>query len=1101
MNSFIRSGISDFTHLLCFIILPLIGMSQVPYPPDSVYAEILGPDSALYVSWQTSDSTVIDPAAFNVYRLSDFDPEGVPSSGTQTFLLSQNSLFCFDPEWPDLSPGWYAYGIEAVYNNGMVSEMAVSNIVGHDLFCSLNITVSLETGEPAGMIHAELSGRDYPYEKYFSKDSAMVLFDSVLRGHYLVGAYHTGFDTSYLQNVLIYSDTMVNLLLGQRKRPVYDLEVDSVSLIATWSPPSLVALYEDFESGPFPPAGWETYSADDWEGWFRTSDGSSAGFAIPPGDGYYACSNDDMWGMAGTAMSAHDGCCDYLITPPLDLTESPYYQLDFSTYYTGALGQLAYVEYSSDYGVTWEVLTQLTISNIWHDIHTSLEDFSGENAGNPLYIAFHADDNGMWASGWAVDNVKIHVPGSQVEFTDFNVFLDDSLITNTTGSSWNYAPLNYGQHYTASVSVNYPYGISKKDYYSFTSRYLPPPRDFSAQDYEEDVVLQWYPPDDSLNRSGHENEAVPENLLGYNLYKNDSLLTYLAHSSANELQLYIDSDNYPGFYNYEISGVYDLEAYGFPGDTGESMRIGPVEVTIDYCTGMDFHEDWGSGTFYTNQWQTNPDEWRINEGLGNPAPSAEFMPDTILTNYSAPLLSYPLCGNLLSEGQIWLDFDLKLISNNHTGYEKLKVQVWNWNLYNWTTKKEYSNASGNISWTREHCYINAYAMNDIFRVRFVAEGVNSSDIEKWCLDNIDIRRFCPEPDSLYIEVSPDESSISLHWAPPEPYYIDTLLFWGDGESSGNSLGTGAAAEFDVAQRWDPEHLQDLSGGYITEVSFYPMELSCDYEIRIWTGPGAQNLELSQPYDPVIGQWNVVMLDDPFFIYSDEEIWIGYHVNAATGYPAGVDHGPAINGYGNMMNWGGWQTLLDINPDLNYNWCIKANVRTIAKKIVTLSANGIINFGSGQSRDIWGYNIYRKLGLEGEYELIDFIAEEPCIFTDLINELYCFKVTAVWSGEFDECESDYSNEACALISVGLDDPEVIKTEINLHPNPAKNLVMINSFEIIKTITVYDISGKIFSEISSGENNISFDTTAFPDGIYLVRIETGSKISFHKLVLNH
>ena len=40
------------------------------------------------------------------------------------------------------------------------------------------------------------------------------------------------------------------------------------------------------------------------------------------------------------------------------------------------------------------------------------------------------------------------------------------------------------------------------------------------------------------------------------------------------------------------------------------------------------------------------------------------------------------------------------------------------------------------------------------------------------------------------------------------------------------------------------------------------------------------------------------------------LWIGYHVQALTGYPAGTDEGPAIDGYGNMMFWEGhWQTLL------------------------------------------------------------------------------------------------------------------------------------------------------------------------------------------------
>jgi hypothetical protein len=280
-----------------------------------------------------------------------------------------------------------------------------------------------------------------------------------------------------------------------------------------------------------------------------------------------------------------------------------------------------------------------------------------------------------------------------------------------------------------------------------------------------------------------------------------------------------------------------------------------------------------------------------------------------------------------------------------------------------------------------------------------------------------------------------------------------------------------------------------------------MELSCYYDVRIWTGTGAQNLELSQPYNPVIGQWNVVTLDQPFLIDTDQELWIGYHVNTVTGYPAGLDHGPAIDGYGNMMNWGGWQTLLEINPALDYNWCIKAHVSTIDNKRMTLSPNGNNNLKHVDTRDLMGYNIYRKIGLDGYYELIDYYTGGACVFDAIPDDWNCFMVSAVWSGEYDECESDFSNESCAMISVGINDPCAGNPGISLYPNPSKNLVMISSSEIIKTITVYDISGKIIKDISCEDNNITLQTTGIPGGLYLVKIETESKISFHKLVINH
>jgi hypothetical protein len=1070
--------------------------SDEPMPPDSVYAQILGPDSAMYISWQAPPDSGLVLEGYDIYRLSDFDPEGDPATGVQTWILTHNWPACSDPEWPDLNYGWYAYGVRAVYTNGMKSELAVSNVVGHDMYCSITVSVGLENNDTAGDAHVLLFGKDYTYQQYSGRDSVNVTIDSVMKGHYLIAAYNTGYDSGYIENALIFNDTLIEIQLLLKKRQVYDLTVDSISLIATWSEPEMIAIWEDFEGEQFPPPGWQLSSADEYGDWFRTLDGSSGGFLIPPGDGHYACDNVDMHGS-----DPHNSCCDYLITPPLDLTESDNYRLEFDSYYTGAYGQLAFVEYSYDRGETWEVMMQLTPGNIWQNISPSLGAFSGEDKENPLWIAFHADWAGGWASGWAVDNVKIYVPGSQVDYTDFNVFLDDSLVTNTTNTSWNFAPLNYGQQYTASVSVNYPYGTSKKDYCSFTSRYLPPPLELTAQAEGPDVTLQWNPPSEGLNNDEKGLTVVPGNLLGYSIYKNDVFLDFILHSGEDEPQVYIDSNNLPGYFDFEVSGVYDLEPYGFPGDTGESVRSVPAGVSVDYCTALDFHEDWDSGTFSENQWQTEGDGWKVSNDYGNPQPGACFNPDTTLVNYSSILTSYPFCAAELSEGEIWLDFDLNLISNINTGDEKLKVEIWNRVMNNWKTIREYSNLTGNISWNREHINVGMYSFEKIFMLRFIAEGLNSADIMSWCIDNIDIRRICPGPDSLYLEVIPEELTIELHWIGPDIYHIDTELFWGDGEFSGNSIGTGDAVEFDVAQRWEPAQLMEFSGASVTEVAFFPMEPLCYYQVRIWTGPNAENLVLDQPYTPITGQWNVVTLDQPFLIDADQELWIGYHANTVTGYPAGVDDGPAVDGYGNMMNFGGWQTLLEINPALDYNWCIKAHVMTIDNKKITLLPNKNGNLKAGKTRELSGFNIYRKLGITGDYVLIDFMTEGPCIYTVIMDELYCFRVSAVWYSEYDECESELTDEACAMISVGVYEPEDGATLISLYPNPAKDVIMISSSEIIKQIVVYNLNGNKINDAIIDDNTYSLQTACFSDGLYLIKIIAGTNTHSYKIAVIH
>jgi len=1055
-------------------------LSDEPLPPDSVYAQMLGPDSAMYISWEAPPDSGLVLEGYDIYRLSDFDPEGDPASGVQTWFLSHNWPACDDPQWAGLSHGWYAYGVRAVYTNGMISEMAVSNIVGHNMFCSLNLTVSLETGDPASLIHAQLYGEDYSYEKYFGKDSANIHFDSVLKGHYLVGAYHTGFDTGYLPGLLINYDTTINLLLGQRKRPVYDLEVDSVSLIANWSPPALLALYEDFESEPFPPPGWQVLTPDEYDGWYRSLNGSTSEFTIPPHDGYYAVCT----GMYGTGP--HNGCCDYLVTPPLDLTEGEDYMLEFDSFYDGSFGQLAFVEYSFDRGETWEVMYQLMPSSTWGLRQIYLDAFSGQDANNPVWIAFHADDAGEWASGWAVDKVKIHVPSSTVEFTDFNVFLDDSLVTNTTNTTWNYAPLNYGQQYTASVSVNYPYGTSKRDDYSFTSRYLPPPNNLSASDEGSEVILQWEPPVEGTYRFEGDLLLLPENILGYKIYRNNQFLDYQEHSGGYEPQVYIDSGVEPGLYQYNVSGVYDLTIYGFPSDTGESMRSGDAVVTVEYCTDLAFTETWDSASFTQNNWLINSSWWNIDEVNGNPAPSAAFTP-VYATSVYATLMSYPFCGTSITEGEIWLDYDLSLISIQPGGEENLWLELWDWDSHSWTMIKIYSNSDGSIPWTREHVNITNQSLGKVFRIRFIVTGSNPANIKSWFVDNISIYRVCNGPTNLTSAVNPDQAAIVLNWNAPETFQIDDWIHWDDGIISYYSVGTGDAAEFDVAARWEPSHLGDLEGASVQEVAFVPSETNCTYSIRIWTGNGADSLIVDQLVsNPVINQWNPIEINDPVLINTSKELWVGYHVNTITGYPAGCDNGPAIDGYGNMLNFGGWQTLLQVNPDLDYNWNIKAHVITLEGEKVSLEKGSKAESDNG-NRDLSGYDIYRRTE-PGEYSLIGFTTDTTYTDDDLANEMYCYMVSALWEGEFDQCESVWLGEVCEIMNVGISNTEILLNSFTLYPNPANESVHIISSKQLKQISVYNTNGQlIMGEVIVGFNHLLI-TSTFPSGLYLVKIKT-------------
>lgn len=156
---------------------------------------------------------------------------------------------------------------------------------------------------------------------------------------------------------------------------------------------------EDFEDGAIP-EGW-TMTTNSAVGWFVTQDGSSTFWTVPPHT-WYACSNDDA--------ADDDGSVDYLITPSLNTNGASDFQLSFASYFDGSYGQTAHLEVSTD-GVNFTEVYTIPASAEWVTETVDLNDYVNENE---FYIAFHSNDNGAWASGWAVDDIMISFTGSRM---------------------------------------------------------------------------------------------------------------------------------------------------------------------------------------------------------------------------------------------------------------------------------------------------------------------------------------------------------------------------------------------------------------------------------------------------------------------------------------------------------------------------------------------------------------------------------------------------------------------------------------------------------------------------------------------------------------
>ena len=550
------------------------------------------------------------------------------------------------------------------------------------------------------------------------------------------------------------------------------------------------------------------------------------------------------------------------------------------------------------------------------------------------------------------------------------------------------------------------------------------------------------------------------------------------------------------------------------------MEEGPAIVTVDYCYDLEFMETWNLGNFDANNWTSDGANWTVNGQVGNPAPSAEFTWDPIQTEYEFALESYPLCAVGMTEGKIWFDFDVKLEAFQPTGEEFLSAQIWNWESQAWTTVATYSNADGSFGWTSEHINIKSYAMDKVFKIRFVATGMNSLNIVGWNVDNIHIYRTCDNPTDLTADPV-DPTTIVLNWEGPAGSNLDEWIHYDDGTNY-DAIGTGGAVEFDCAARWEPSQLAAYEGASVTEIAFFPNEAAASYNVRVWIGAGAANLVLDQPVaNPLIGQWNYVALNTPVPIDITNELWVGYYVNAQTGYPAGCDDGPAIDGYGNMMNFGGWQTLIQINPELDYNWNIQAHVQTVAGATMPLSVepqeiaapqgavlttdpnhtsiNPVFAYSNG-SRELTGYNIYRSID-GADYELIDFSTETT--YTDsysfIIGSTYCYKVSAVWESETDQCESSMSDEACVTATAIGDPNGGNATSFSMYPNPANDHVNIATSGDMKRVTVYNALGQlVFDEIVAG-NQYELNTASYTIGMYMVRVETAAGVTTRTLTV--
>ena len=208
------------------------------------------------------------------------------------------------------------------------------------------------------------------------------------------------------------------------------------------------------------------------------------------------------------------------------------------------------------------------------------------------------------------------------------------------------------------------------------------------------------------------------------------------------------------------------------------------------------------------------------------------------------------------------------------------------------------------------------------------------------------------------------ANIGLSWETPEAFRIESITHL----NATPFTGVGNADNSPVAyfQRFSGQMLSaDQQHGKIIEsIRFYAFYQGSFQPLVFMTSgiesdtiPNIANLSncvLSGPKitTPNTFQWNDVNLFNYSGIIEDTsqvstvtidttmDVWFGFIISdyVAPQFAMGVDNGPAVDGYGNMMsvlvannntNSGylsfGWSTLIENNPDLTFNWGIELNL--------------------------------------------------------------------------------------------------------------------------------------------------------------------------------
>lgn len=285
----------------------------------------------------------------------------------------------------------------------------------------------------------------------------------------------------------------------------------------------------------------------------------------------------------------------------------------------------------------------------------------------------------------------------------------------------------------------------------------------------------------------------------------------------------------------------------------------------------------------------------------------------------------------------------------------------------------------------------------------------------------------------------------------------------------------------IASCFPREILRDHIGRFINQIdlSIHNVMGSISAKIKVY-GQGDQLMIIPGPeiyeqsFTPIEG-WNHIPLTNPVLI-DGSEMAIGAEFIVDSAYigigSIGCDSSGTLP-FGDWYNYGdGWQRLSITNPELSFNWCLKAIV-------------------DGTHIDPWMNFNYNSGSLQPQDSLLiitHFGADDI-----QLNDSKTGKIIII-SNDPDTLKTIIPVQVNFTLSIN----ENNDLEIALYPNPATENVNITCENITK-VEIYNLAAQKIFEQKYNDTHITIPTNNFRAGTYIVKIFTNKGVASKKVII--